>query len=76
MSINIFTYGTLMYKPIVNILLGHYDYENYPAVLEGFERMKVRWASYPGLVSAPGKKVNGILYLNVCEKDAERLHQY
>ena len=73
---NIFTYGSLMFAPVWESLIGaHYHSE--PAVLGGYRRYAVRNEEYP--VIKPDLEqacVEGIIYYNVSPGDINLLDDF
>jgi len=57
----VFAYGSLCFPQLVEALLG-LSVQPEPARLEGWERVGVRGASYPGLRAATGASTEGVLY--------------
>ncbi len=56
-----FTYGSLEFPAVLRAVIGRVPASE-PAVLEGFARFRVRDASYPGIVAAPGARTEGTLW--------------
>jgi gamma-glutamylcyclotransferase (GGCT)/AIG2-like uncharacterized protein YtfP len=75
-SMNIFTYGSLMYAEIWNkVVRGKHCREN--ATVSGFAVRKVRGESYPGMIrSCPGSNVRGVVYFDVSEGDLALLDRF
>jgi len=73
---NIFTYGSLMFAPVWDSLVGNH-YESEPAVLGGFRRYAVRDEEYP--VIKPDKNnacVEGVIYYDVGDEDLGELDTF
>lgn len=75
MSINIFTYGSLMFADVWTPLVSG-DYRSVPATLSGYRRFSVPNVGYPGIIAAPGGRVAGLLYLDVAAEDVARLDAF
>jgi gamma-glutamylcyclotransferase (GGCT)/AIG2-like uncharacterized protein YtfP len=73
---NIFTYGSLMFRRVWSIVVtGHYSTSQ--ARLFGYQRRKIKGETYPALI--PGKQhdfVDGIIYFKVDLKDRIRLDNF
>jgi gamma-glutamylcyclotransferase (GGCT)/AIG2-like uncharacterized protein YtfP len=69
---NIFVYGTLMDREIMNQASGS-DFHGEKAVLRGFGRYLLKNALYPGMLREKGSQVDGLLYLNVSQEAVHRL---
>jgi len=52
--INVFTYGSLMYKEVIGKLIKG-SYESERAILKNYERRHVKNVVYPGVVKCEGK---------------------
>ena len=72
MSTAIFTYGSLLFAEIMQAVTGTH-FPSQSAVLKDYARYRVRGASYPGIVYAPGASVAGRLYLDVDSAAVEHL---
>ncbi|WP_254448913.1 gamma-glutamylcyclotransferase [Thalassococcus sp. S3] len=73
---NLFVYGTLRYRPLLEVVLGREVTAAEPACLKDHA---VYWAdgqSFPLLVAEPGGEVEGLLLLDLSETDLERLNYY
>lgn len=69
---NLFAYGTLMAPDIMREVSGTM-LESAKVTLKGYQRFQVHGEQYPGIVSADGCEVTGILYLNVPVDAVRRL---
>ena len=73
---NLFTYGTLMFAPVWDSLIGsHYNSE--PAVLGGFRRYAVKNEEFP--VIRPDHDhacVEGIIYYGLSQSDFDNLDEF
>lgn len=76
MSVNVFTYGSLMFEPVwTRVVQGRY--RSTAARLFGYVRKKVREEEYPAVVPAEAEaEVHGVLYLNVALYDLQRLDRF
>ncbi len=72
MSTAVFTYGSLLFAEIMQAVTGTH-FPSQSAVLKDYARYRVRNASYPGIVPAPGTSVAGRLYLGVDSAAVEHL---
>jgi len=61
---HVFTYGTLQFPEVMHAVTGRY-FPSEPAVLDGYERLRVRGHPYPGIIVAPGRQAAGQLYGDV-----------
>jgi gamma-glutamylcyclotransferase (GGCT)/AIG2-like uncharacterized protein YtfP len=71
----LFAYGTLMFREVMAAVTGR-DGSPVEAVLEGFERRRVRGASYPGIVPRAGGQVHGRLWRGITPEDLARLDRF
>jgi gamma-glutamylcyclotransferase (GGCT)/AIG2-like uncharacterized protein YtfP len=61
---HVFAYGTLQFPEVVQAVTGRrFPWE--PAVLDGYERRRVRGRDYPGIIVARGRHAAGQLYRDV-----------
>ncbi len=58
---NLFAYGTLMCPEIIQIVSSK-NFNGASATLENYQRFSIKNEVYPGIFSAPGKLVDGIVY--------------
>lgn len=75
-SLNIYTYGSLMYPEVMFGIVKRNDYKSQPALLKNYTRKQVKGAVYPGLVRADNHEIWGIVYMNVEHSDVEILHNF
>lgn len=75
MSVNCFTYGTLMCAEIMSAVRGR-KLSGEPATLVGFSRHAVRDADYPGIRPAAGARVEGVLYRDLDTPALRRLDAF
>jgi gamma-glutamylcyclotransferase (GGCT)/AIG2-like uncharacterized protein YtfP len=75
-QMNIFTYGSLMFERVWTVVVaGTYLKTN--ARLFGYQRRKIRGEAYPALVpGAADDQVDGVVYLDVGQRDAMRLDRF
>ncbi len=71
----LFVYGTLEFPVIVKKLLG-FSLTGEPVQLQGYERYLLVNRNYPGIIRAPGKRVDGVLYQGVTPKYFKVLDRY
>lgn len=69
---NLYTYGTLMAPDIMQAVAGC-RLQSVEAYLEGYQRFGIRGEEYPGIIKAMGRKVEGVLYLDVSSEAMARL---
>ncbi len=71
----LFAYGTLMCAEIMATVSGLKPVAA-PATLAGYSRYRVRAESYPGIVSDPHGRVQGVLYSAVTAEAWRRLDRF
>ncbi len=73
-----FVYGTLVDADVRTRVLGHPIRRGRvrPAVIEGWRRVTVAGASYPGLVPESGRRVDGLLLTGVTAAEEARLIRF
>ena len=75
MSVNIFTYGSLMFAPVwQQVVKG--QYHAIPALLAEHQRLAVLNEDYPAAIYQPAHSIQGVLYLKVNSEDRARLDQF
>lgn len=72
---NLFTYGTLMFSDVIHRIV-HKKYPGQPAVVKGFKRTQIIGDVYPVAIPQNGACVEGVIYLNVNQKDCLRLDAF
>jgi gamma-glutamylcyclotransferase (GGCT)/AIG2-like uncharacterized protein YtfP len=73
---HLFAYGSLVDPKRLDSVLGHRHLgERLSARLEGFERITDRYA-YPFIVAAPGKRVDGVVLMDLSPADLHALDLY
>ena len=72
---HLFVYGSLMFDEVWNRLI-KFPYEKLPAELEDYQRLIVRGETYPGLIENPLSKTQGVLVLNLKQKDLMLLDRF
>lgn len=75
---DLFVYGMLMSEDLLEALTGR-RFETCPAVLHGFERLRVvkeGYPEFPGLVRREGVSVEGVLVRQVDEESLVRLDRF
>jgi len=70
-----FTYGSLMCEDIFTLVTG-LEIVADPATLTGYSRHPVIGTDYPGIRTADGARVHGMLYRNVPPQGLSRLDQF
>jgi len=76
MTVNIFTYGTLMFAAVWRHMTGSLN-KNLKAEIRGFKRMSVNGEVYPALIPGSGKDlVDGRLYFEVDDLTVHRLDRF
>lgn len=71
---NIFTYGSLMFPTIWAKVVGT-SYETIAGTIEGFQRLKLKDESFPGLCAGEGK-IQGVVYLDVQPEDILKIDEF
>lgn len=74
-STPIFVYGTLMYPPVLNLLLKRVPTLT-PATVKGFRRCRVLNQPYPAVVIDATASVDGLLLSGLLADEIETLHDY
>jgi gamma-glutamylcyclotransferase (GGCT)/AIG2-like uncharacterized protein YtfP len=75
-QMNIFTYGSLMFERVWTVVVAG-TYRKTNARLLGYQRRKIRGEAYPALVpGAADDQVDGVVYLDVGQRDAVRLDRF
>jgi gamma-glutamylcyclotransferase (GGCT)/AIG2-like uncharacterized protein YtfP len=73
---NIFTYGSLMFERVWTVVVAG-TYRKTNARLFGYQRRKIRGEAYPALVPGTADdRVDGVVYLDVGQRDAVRLDRF
>lgn len=73
---HVFTYGSLMFDPVWARVVAARGHRSLPASLAGYRRQAVIGETYPGVIAAPGGRVDGRLYLDVDAADLVRLDDF
>lgn len=74
-GINIFTYGSLMFRPVwESVVRG--NYRSTPASAFGYARYAVTGQTYPGMVQQANASVQGLLYRDVTAEDIAALDAF
>jgi gamma-glutamylcyclotransferase (GGCT)/AIG2-like uncharacterized protein YtfP len=71
----VFAYGTLQIADVMEAVTGRV-FPSEPAVLDGYERRRVKGRSYPGVTVAPGRCTRGLLYADVDARSMELLDRF
>ncbi len=61
---NLFAYGTLMCPEIIQIVTGK-NLSGAGGTLKSYQRFSIKNEVYPGIIPAPGKVVDGIVYFGL-----------
>jgi gamma-glutamylcyclotransferase (GGCT)/AIG2-like uncharacterized protein YtfP len=70
---NVFTYGTLMYPQVWQVVVGH-SVATVTAQLAGYRVLRLTGVVYPGMVSASGDHAAcGLVYLGIDDDSLARL---
>ena len=75
MSAHVFTYGTLLGAEVMDAVAGERD-ASVPARLDGWERVCVRGAVYPGARAAASASIDGVLWLDLGDDALTRLDRF
>ena len=75
MSQHVFTYGSLMFAPVWERVVGG-RYRSIAATLTGYERLAITGETYPGIVEATSGTVAGVLYHDVSDADLQALDDF
>ncbi|GHT91687.1 hypothetical protein FACS1894116_00650 [Betaproteobacteria bacterium] len=75
MLINCFTYGSLMYEPIMSAICAS-KCAGVPATLPGYRRHPIRDEDYPAMVPDAAASVSGILYRDLPAAALTRLDAF
>lgn len=71
----VFTYGTLAFAEVMEAVAGRASASE-PATLDGFVRLRVRGAVYPGVRARAGATVDGVLYRGLDAAALARLDRF
>ena len=75
MTRHVFTYGSLMFAPVWrHVVRG--SYVSLAARLDNHARYVVHNELYPGLVAEAGAQVDGMLYLDIDDRDLAALDRF
>ena len=72
---NLFVYGTLLCEDIF-MKVSRCRRRGVSCILEDYRRFRVRGEHYPGIIPAPGNRVEGLLYVNIPQPAWSRLDRY
>ena len=75
MSAHVFTYGTLLLAEVMEAVAGG-RHASVPARLDGWERVCVRGAVYPGARAAASASIDGVLWLDLGDDALTRLDRF
>ena len=74
-SINLFTYGTLMFPEVMTAVIGR-KVESCEMGLSGWRRFALNGCLYPGAVRDPAKKIFGVCWRKLSPVDLEKLDRF
>lgn len=75
MTLNVFTYGSLMFPEIWSrVVRGNHRFAR--ATADGYACFSVRDEIYPGLVKRPGSRVEGVVYFDIDATDLAALDAF
>jgi gamma-glutamylcyclotransferase (GGCT)/AIG2-like uncharacterized protein YtfP len=75
MPSNIFTYGSLMFPEVWNrVVRGRYRCAH--AIVADHARFAIIAETYPGMVPAPGERVQGVVHFDVAPQDIAALDAF
>ena len=60
----VFTYGTLQIPEVIKLVTGQ-AFPSRAARLNGYQRLKIKHRTYPGIIEDPNQSIDGVLYSNV-----------
>ena len=72
---NLFAYGTLMWPEVLQAIIGR-RIEGEPAVLKGYQRLRVKGAHYPVIVPSAEHAVEGKLYVGLSKRELGALDAF
>ncbi len=73
--LSLFAYGSLILPEVFQAVTG-VSRVGLPVTAPGFARYALKGRSYPGLISAPGGAVQGVLYANLELEEWQRLDAF
>ncbi len=71
----VFTYGTLQIPEVMKLVTG-LDLPSFPARLNGYQCLKIKSRTYPGIIKKPDQFIDGILYKEVGDHALKLLDQF
>lgn len=74
-SRSVFAYGTLQFPEVMKLVIG-LDLPSFPARLNGYQCLKIKNRTYPGIVKNPNQFIDGILYKEVGDHALKLLDQF
>ena len=61
---SVFTYGTLQIPAVMQAVTGQ-KFNSVPATLNGYQRLKIKDKTYPGIIQNPDNSIDGMLYRDI-----------
>jgi gamma-glutamylcyclotransferase (GGCT)/AIG2-like uncharacterized protein YtfP len=74
-SHSVFTYGTLQITEVMKLVTG-LELPSVPARLNGYQCLKIKNRTYPGIIKNPSQFIDGILYKKVGDHALKLLDQF
>lgn len=74
-SVNVFTYGTLMFDDVWRAVVGRLN-ASLPGQLGGYEAWKIAGQVFPGMAPATGHEVSGRVWQKVTDEELKRLDAF
>ena len=72
---SVFTYGTLQVPLVMQAVTGK-EFPSTSAVLNGYQRFKIKDRTYPGLIKNENNKIEGTLYNNIDDVSLQLLDEF
>lgn len=72
---NLFAYGTLMWPAVLQSVIGR-RLEGTQAVVQGYQRFRIKNQDYPGLMPSAGDEVVGMLYSDLSASEFHHLDRF
>jgi len=76
-GIHIFTYGSLMFEPVIKAVIGRFPRAE-QAIVRGYQCLRLRGQEFPALCPAIDgtHQTVGVLYSNISKVELERLDEF
>lgn len=71
----VFAYGTLQIPEVIKLVAGQV-FPSQAARLNGYQRLKIKHRTYPGIIEDPNQFIEGVLYSNVDPASLTLLDQF